>query len=396
MIMVQTKHDFKLYILCFLAFFASLIQNIYTPIITKIHDNFQVSLFWINFTVGGFIFIVAIMQILLGRIIDSKDSKRTLLLGLGIVIVSSFICSITNNFMIFAVSRLLQAIGCGIIPLVTLTLLAQLSTSFERASVMANYQIFLSCAPALAPILGSILGAKWDFGGIFGFLLVVSILLFIVIYLIDIPDVVKGVSQSNVTLRRENYLSDKVYIILVLLGFLIFFTYFSILVYLPILLSDSYRIDQSMIGTLFLPITTSVIIGSVVYKKISKLKDNMTILRNTVMTFAIITMLFGLLHDLNLTVLSLIIFALGFLVGIVPALLSTLISQRYENIKGKVLGIFNFIRYLGMTFGSITIGLTSQQYVVFYFSFIFTVLLIIFLYIKTVHFNQAMTDTYHS
>ncbi|PWZ72051.1 MFS transporter, partial [Staphylococcus pseudintermedius] len=53
-------------------------------------------------------------------------------------------------------SRLLQAIGCGIIPLVTLTLLAQLTTNNERASVMANYQIFLSCAPAA--LNGIILG----------------------------------------------------------------------------------------------------------------------------------------------------------------------------------------------------------------------------------------------
>ncbi|EGQ2964973.1 MFS transporter, partial [Staphylococcus pseudintermedius] len=373
----------------------SLIQNIYTPIIPKLHDSFQVSLFWINFTVGGFIFIVAIMQILLGKNIDSKNSKRTLLVGLGIVIISSFICSITNNFIIFVVSRLLQAIGCGIIPLVTLTLLAQLTTNNERASVMANYQIFLSCAPALAPILGSVLGAKWNYFGIFVFLLVVSILLFIVLYLIDIPDAIKAVAQSNVDLSGKNYLTDKVFITLVFLGFLVFFTYFSILVYLPILLSNSYSIAPSMIGILFLPITTSVIIGSIVYKKISKVKDSMTILRNTVITFAIFTLSFGLMHYLNLIVLSLIIFALGFLVGIVPALLSTLISQRYENIKGKVLGIFNFIRYLGMTFGSITIGLISQQYMLFYFSFIFIVILTIFLYIKTVHFNQAMTDIYH-
>ncbi|MDK4178110.1 MFS transporter [Staphylococcus pseudintermedius] len=393
--MIQTKHDFNLYILCFFAFFASLIQNIYTPIIPKLHDSFQVSLFWINFTVGGFIFIVAIMQILLGKNIDSKNSKRTLLVGLGIVIISSFICSITNNFIIFVVSRLLQAIGCGIIPLVTLTLLAQLTTNNERASVMANYQIFLSCAPALAPILGSVLGAKWNYFGIFVFLLVVSILLFIVLYLIDIPDAIKAVAQSNVDLSGKNYLTDKVFITLVFLGFLVFFTYFSILVYLPILLSNSYSIAPSMIGILFLPITTSVIIGSIVYKKISKVKDSMTILRNTVITFAIFTLSFGLMHYLNLIVLSLIIFALGFLVGIVPALLSTLISQRYENIKGKVLGIFNFIRYLGMTFGSIAIGLISQQYMLFYFSFTFIVILTIFLYIKTVHFNQAMTDIYH-
>lgn len=109
------------------------------------------------------------MQILLGKSIDSRDSKKVLLAGLGIVILSSFVCAITNNFILFAISRLVQAIGCGIIPLVTLTLLAKLSSGNGRASAMANYQIFLSCAPALAPILGSSIGAKWDYMGILVF-----------------------------------------------------------------------------------------------------------------------------------------------------------------------------------------------------------------------------------
>ncbi len=54
--------NIRLYILGFLAFLL-LIQNIYTPIIPRRYDDFQVPLFWINATVGGFIFIVAVMQI---------------------------------------------------------------------------------------------------------------------------------------------------------------------------------------------------------------------------------------------------------------------------------------------------------------------------------------------
>ncbi|HCZ3056328.1 TPA: MFS transporter, partial [Staphylococcus aureus] len=265
----MTNSNIRLYILGFLAFFASLIQNIYTPIIPRLYDDFQVPLFWINATVGGFIFIVAVMQIVLGRSIDSRDSKKVLLTGLGIVIISSFICAVTHNFILFAISRLIQAIGCGIIPLVTLTLLAKLSTDNGRAQAMANYQIFLSCAPALAPILGSTLGARWDYIGIFSFLLVISIVLFLIIFFIDIPNVEKGIVKLTEKIE-EKYLTDKVFITLVTLGFLIFFTYFSILVYLPILLNNTYDIGVGISGVLFLPITVSVILGSLFYKRLSK------------------------------------------------------------------------------------------------------------------------------
>ncbi|HHC8615640.1 TPA: MFS transporter [Staphylococcus aureus] len=383
--------NIRLYILGFLAFFASLIQNIYTPIIPRLYDDFQVPLFWINATVGGFIFIVAVMQIVLGRSIDSRDSKKVLLTGLGIVIISSFICAVTHNFILFAISRLFQAIGCGIIPLVTLTLLAKLSTDNGRAQAMANYQIFLSCAPALAPILGSTLGARWDYIGIFSFLLVISIVLFLIIFFIDIPNVEKGIVKLTEKIE-EKYLTDKVFITLVTLGFLIFFTYFSILVYLPTLLNNTYDIGVGISGVLFLPITVSVILGSLFYKRFSKKYNEIMILRVTITGFAIFTLLFGWLNEsnviiLSVIILSVIIFILGTCVGIVPALLSTIISKRFEHIKGKVLGVFNFVRYIGMTVGALLIGIISQPLVAFYFTTITIMLIVIFLYIKIVDFQ---------
>ncbi|EOB8740267.1 MFS transporter [Staphylococcus aureus] len=378
--------NIRLYILGFLAFFASLIQNIYTPIIPRLYDDFQVPLFWINATVGGFIFIVAVMQIVLGRSIDSRDSKKVLLTGLGIVIISSFICAVTHNFILFAISRLFQAIGCGIIPLVTLTLLAKLSTDNGRAQAMANYQILLSCAPALAPILGSTLGARWDYIGIFSFLLVISIVLFLIIFFIDIPNVEKGIVKLTEKIE-EKYLTDKVFITLVTLGFLIFFTYFSILVYLPTLLNNTYDIGVGISGVLFLPITVSVILGSLFYKRFSKKYNEIMILRVTITGFAIFTLLFGWLNESNVIILSVIIFILGTCVGIVPALLSTIISKRFEHIKGKVLGVFNFVRYIGMTVGALLIGIISQPLVAFYFTTITIMLIVIFLYIKIVDFQ---------
>lgn len=377
--------NIRLYILGFLAFFASLIQNIYTPIIPRLYDDFQVPLFWINATVGGFIFIVAVMQIVLGRSIDSRDSKKVLLTGLGIVIISSFICAVTHNFILFAISRLFQAIGCGIIPLVTLTLLAKLSTDNGRAQAMANYQIFLSCAPALAPILGSTLGARWDYIGILVFARYIYRIIFDYLF-IDIPNVEKGIVKLTEKIE-EKYLTDKVFITLVTLGFLIFFTYFSILVYLPTLLNNTYDIGVGISGVLFLPITVSVILGSLFYKRFSKKYNEIMILRVTITGFAIFTLLFGWLNESNVIILSVIIFILGTCVGIVPALLSTIISKRFEHIKGKVLGVFNFVRYIGMTVGALLIGIISQPLVAFYFTTITIMLIVIFLYIKIVDFQ---------
>ena len=60
----------------------------------------------------------------------------------------------THNFILFAISSYFKQLVAELFLLVTLTLLAKLSTDNGRAQAMANYQIFLSCVPALAPILG--------------------------------------------------------------------------------------------------------------------------------------------------------------------------------------------------------------------------------------------------
>ncbi|PTI74041.1 MFS transporter, partial [Staphylococcus succinus] len=162
-----------------LAFFASLTQNIYTPMIPEIQNTFDVPLIWVNTTVGGFIFIIAVMQIILGKYVDFQDPKRLLVIGIGITLLTSLMCSITHNFIVFAVFRLIQAIGCGIIPLVAITLLANISSEHNRPSVMANYQIILSCAPAISPILGGLIGGYYQYKGIFVLLTLISIISFI-------------------------------------------------------------------------------------------------------------------------------------------------------------------------------------------------------------------------
>ena len=63
------------------------------------------------------------------------------------------------------------------------------------------------------------------------------------------------------------------------------FTYFSILVYLPTLLNNIYNIGEGISGVLFLPITVSVILGSMFYKRISKKHEGLIILKYTVIIF---------------------------------------------------------------------------------------------------------------
>ena len=53
---------------------------------------------------------------------------------------------------------MIQAIGAGIIPLVAISMIAQLFEGEARGSAMGTYQILLTLAPAVSPVVGGFIG----------------------------------------------------------------------------------------------------------------------------------------------------------------------------------------------------------------------------------------------
>ncbi|MFP4879014.1 MFS transporter [Mammaliicoccus sciuri] len=387
--MKNYEHKYKLlilYLLCISAFFASLNQNIYTPIIPLIRDSFDVSINWVNASVGSFIFIMAIVQIILGSFIDNKSQKNIITTGLIITAISTFLCIFTENFVTFFIFRIIQAIGTAIIPLVTINMIAKLFDGHSRGSAMATYQILLTLAPAIAPVLGGFIGDIYGFEGIFTFLSVISMILlisFIFIFPKDKPVQNKIDKSKSVVLTYKNILSNKEGMTSIILGFFVFFIYFGILVYLPVLLTDHYHISIQIVGLLYLPLTLSMVIGSFLYKYIQTNIRLQTMFNSVSVLMPVLVILFGLLHDKNIVLLSIILFIYGLTLGFAPPLFSTIISNTYNDNSGAALGLFNFVRYTGMALGS----LISGVYVVISLNLFFVILGIILIVLSMISFN---------
>lgn len=349
-----------LYLLSISSFFASLNQNIYTPVIPLIRDSFSVSINLVNFTVSSFIFIIAVVQIFLGTVIDTKNQKRLLIFSFILISISTIVCAFTTNFLLFMIFRIVQAIGAGIIPLVTINMISHLFEGEARGSAIGTYQILLTLAPAISPILGGILGEHYGYQGIFLFLfLIATVLLMFIMYVF--PNNEKNNLQENSSNFTQTYRAiflNRVGSITMIVGFFVFFIHFAILVFLPILLNDHYHISLQNIGLLYLPLTVSMIFGSVIFKKIQK-KVALKKLFITVLFFIpLLIIAFGFLHTKSIIGLSIILFMYGLTIGFAPPLFSTIISNEYSEHRGAALGLFNFIRYSGMAIGGMFTGLS--------------------------------------
>lgn len=98
--------------------------------------------------------------------------------------------------------------------------------------------------------------------------------------------------------------------------------------------------------------------------------------------FPILLILFSILNQTNIYILSINIFLIGLIVGIIPALISTNLSSEFPNKKGAALGAFNFIRYTGMALGSIAVGLFN----IYNVSILFVAIAILLLILASVYF----------
>lgn len=362
MIKNQTQPKiFALYLLSISSFFASLNQNIYTPAIPLIRDSFHVSINWVNFTVSSFIFIVAMIQIVLGTVIDTKNQKRLFIVSFVFISISTIVCAWTTNFTLFMVFRIVQAIGIGIIPLVTINMISRLFEEESRGNAMGTYQILLTLAPALAPILGGVLGEHFGYQGIFFFLFVIStvLLIFIAYTLPNDEEIYKQRKKKRFTQAYRSIFSNRTGLITILVSFFIFFIYFAILVFLPILLNDYYHISMQSIGLLYLPLTVSMIAGSIIFKGIQKKMAWNKLFTMVLMIMPLLIIAFGLLHTMSIIALSVILFMYGMTVGFAPPLFSTIISNEYHEERGAALGLFNFVRYTGMALGGMVAGLNQ-------------------------------------
>ncbi|MDM5248628.1 MFS transporter [Lysinibacillus sp. G4S2] len=356
---ISQNKVFVLYLLSISTFFASLNQNIYTPIIPLIRDFFSVSINWVNFTVSSFIFIIAMIQISLGTVIDSKNQKRLLLISFIFINISTIFCAYADHFLLFLIARIVQAIGAGIIPLVTINMITRLFEGEARGSAIGTYQILLTLAPAISPILGGLLGQYYGHQGIFLFLFVISAVLFILI-IYGLPDNERKDDQGKTSSLLKTYIavfSNYMGVSTMIVSFFVFFVYFSILVYLPILLNDQYHVPLQIIGLLYLPLTVSMILGSVIFKKLQKRIPLNDLFIAVLFLMPLEVILFGLLHTKTIIGLAILLFGYGMTVGFSPPLFSTMISNEYSQNRGTALGLFNFIRYSGMAIGGMFSGL---------------------------------------
>ena len=389
--MKKSNLNFILYVICISALFGSFAQNIYTPILPMIQDSFHTSLYLINLTVSLFTFVLAIMQLVYGPLIDTKGRKSVLIPSLIISTIASIGCAFSANIYLFLFFRAVQAIGIAAIPVVSATIIGDLFEGKERGEAMSLYQMLLALAPAMAPLIGGFLGSINGHLSVFLFLSTLGIILLIInISLLPEtkPNVIK---QSKAQKNYSLILKNKTGFSITLIGFIQFCIYFCFLVFLPIILTNSFHLTVNKIGLMFVPMSLSIMLGSFCYKFLQKRLSTKQALFITSFFNIICVVLFSFTYNINIPFIIIVTSLYGFSMGLSMPTHTTLLTEEFVQERATAIGIYNFIRYLGMGTGPLIGGflLFNQNYFWIFFLGAIMFLLVILYAMKMLSFHSV-------
>ncbi|MDJ1477636.1 MFS transporter [Bacillus sp. LS15-K4] len=389
--MKKNKLHFILYVVCMSALLGSFAQNIYTPILPMIQTSFHTSLYLVNLTVSLFTFVLAIMQLIYGPLIDTKGRKSVLIPSLIISTIGSIGCAFSVNVYLFLLFRAVQAIGIAAIPVVAATIIGDLFEGKERGEAMSLYQMLLALAPAIGPLIGGYLGSINGHLYVFLFLSTLSILL-LIINISLLPETKPTVIKQPQAKKSYWFiLKNKTGFSITLIGFIQFCIYFCFLVFLPSISTTLFHLTASKIGLIFVPMSLSIMLGSYCYKLLQKRLTTKQALFITSFFNIICVTLFSFTYSINISFIITVTSLYGFSMGLSMPTHTTLLTEEFVQERATAIGMYNFIRYLGMGTGPLVGGFLvfNQNYFWIFFLGAITFLFIILCAMKMIHFQAV-------
>lgn len=340
------------------------------PISPNLATYFSVSLHEISWVVSISLIPLAVAPLLYGYLLEKFSLKKILIFSLFACGIFQIIANLSSNFYFFLSFRFLLSL-C--IPAI-LTALLTLLTRIDEKNTQKNVAIYVG-ATTFGGFLGRVLGSylsdlfSWHFAlNFFAIFMLLSAFLFLFF---------KDLSSGSLQISLRDFVpffKEAKFLVLFVCVFVMFFSFQSVLSFLPFHLKDIFtNITQTQIGLVYLGFLTgifsSLFIGQTI--KFFKTRFNTAIFGLCVFILGVFCMLST---SYELYFVAMFVFCSGMFIChcIFSALLNLSTSQ-----KGLANGLYLTFYYSGGAFGSV---LPSLYYSSLGWKFlcIFTALLLFF------------------
>ena len=308
----------------------------------------------VGIVIGGYALTQMIFQVPFGIISDKLGRKGTIVIGLILFALGSYICATSTDIYSLLFGRLLQ--GAGAIGAVVTATISDLVKEEQRSKAMATMGMFIGIAFAASMAAGPTLGSAFGVHTLFYITMFIAIgSIFVLLKMVPNPPqithtynkkVEMGAVLGNVNLIKMNITNF-------LQKGLMTFAFMLI----PIVLTKHYGWELSELWKVYIPAMIFGFIAmapaAIIAEKKGKFREILII---GIVFFAISYLIIGFSPSATVFVVGVVIFFIGF--NMHEPIMQSLASKFAKvHQRGLVLGIFNSAGYLGTFLGGLLGGM---------------------------------------
>ncbi len=307
----------------------------------------------VGIIIGGYAITQMIFQVPFGKASDKIGRKKTIIFGLIIFAIGSFIAGMANDIYMLLLGRLLQ--GAGAIGSVITATISDVVKEEERSKAMAIMGGSIGMSFALSMVAGPVIASYFGVNSLFFFVafLALSSIFILIKYVPNPPKIKHTYTQTDKLNAFKNKNLIKMNITNVLVKGFMTFAFMII----PIILTKTYGWEMNELYKIYLP---SMVVGilsmgpaAMIAEKKGKYK---AVLLSGIIVLALAYFIIGMSSTYMMFSAGVVVFFVGF--NLQEPILQSLVTK-YAKIhqRGEVLGIFNSFGYFGTFIGGFVGGM---------------------------------------
>ena len=154
-----------------LLIFSMLPNFLFLPSLPLVNEHFQSDYSILQFSISAYLFTSASLQIILGPLADYFGRKKILSVCFIIFIVSTILCIISKDLIIFLIFRMCQATAVSGMVISRAIAADKNNNELKLKKIMGNMAIIMALVTIFAPISGGLILEIGSWRFIFYFLL---------------------------------------------------------------------------------------------------------------------------------------------------------------------------------------------------------------------------------
>ena len=174
--------SWKVYLLAIVSFLVGTSEYVISGILDKISDTLGISITSAGQFVTIFSFVYAICTPILMALTAKIERQKLLVGALGIFVLANMMSFVLPGFGLFVLSRLLMALGAGIVVVTALDIAAKIAPEGKQASSIATVVMGFTTSLIIGVPLGRIIAEAYGWKSVFGFIAITGLLAIFVLY----------------------------------------------------------------------------------------------------------------------------------------------------------------------------------------------------------------------